>query len=194
MSCRPADDLPRLTGQQMARATAHTGAPDGRAGRLPVVLTVIPGAGFTFETSCLVGQMARDAEFVFLKTRFGGEPGRDGLPNGQAYPVAPFAELTRPSRLRDLAAAWDTFWITASVLLQRPIDLVLVVGTPHAVPMLLAARILGRPTVFVESITRVDQLSLTGRLVRRLRLASRLLVQWPALQAQERGVALGSIL
>jgi beta-1,4-N-acetylglucosaminyltransferase len=84
--------------------------------------------------------------------------------------------------------------VTVGVLLKRPIDLVLVLGTPHAVPMLLAARILGRPTVFVESITRVDQLSLTGRLVRRLRLASRLLVQWPGLRVREPGVALGSIL
>jgi hypothetical protein len=193
MSSRLTEDLPPLRARRSLRP-AHARAVAGRAARRGAVLTVIPGAGFTFETSCLVRQLAADLEIVFLKTPFGGEPGQDGLPDGEAYRVAPFPQLTRPSRLRALAAASNTFWVTVGVLLKRPIDLVLVLGTPHAVPMLLAARILGRPTVFVESITRVDQLSLTGRLVRRLRLASRLLVQWPGLRAREPGVALGSIL
>jgi UDP-N-acetylglucosamine:LPS N-acetylglucosamine transferase len=190
MSSRLTDDLPPLPARRRLRTRAVAGGVAPRR----AVLTVIPGAGFTFETSCLVRQLAADVEIVFLNTPLGGEPGRDGLPDGEAYRVAPFPPLTRPSQLRALAAAWNTLWVTVGVLLKRPIDLVLVVGTPHAVPMLLAARILGRPTVFVESITRVDQLSLTGRLVWRLRLASRLFVQWPGLQAREPGVALGSIL
>jgi hypothetical protein len=158
------------------------------------VLTVIAGAGFTFETSCLLRKLAPDMEIVFLKTHFGGEPGQDGLPPGKAYRVASFPVFTQPSRLGAIAAVWNTFWVTVGVILTRPIDLVVVVGAPHAVPMLLAGRILGRPTIFIENITRVEKLSLTGRIVRRLRLASRLLVQWPGLQAREPGVAVGSIL
>jgi hypothetical protein len=173
---------------------AHGSAAAGRLARRRALLTVIPGAGFTFETSCLLRQLAPDVEIVFLKTYCGGEPGRDGLPHGEAYRVAAFPVLTQPSRLKAIAAAWNTFWVTVGVILTRPIDVVVVLGVSHAVPMLLAARILGRPTIFIESITRVDRLSLTGRLVRGLRLASRLLVQWPGLQAREPRVALGSIL
>lgn len=36
--------------------------------------------------------------------------------------------------------------------------------------------------VFVESIARVDSLSLTGRILYQLRLADALFVQWPQLQ------------
>jgi UDP-N-acetylglucosamine:LPS N-acetylglucosamine transferase len=194
MDSRLAEDLPRLRAQRTLRLPAHERAVAERTARRPAVLTVIPGAGFTFQTSCLVRRLAADLEIVFLKTPFGGEPGLDGLPRGEAYRVASFPVFTRPSRLRALTAAWATFWVTLGVILKRPIDLVVVVATPHAVPVLLAARILGRPTIFVESIARVDQLSLTGRLVRQLRLASRLFVQWPGLQAREHGVALGTVL
>lgn len=162
--------------------------------RRPAILTVIPGAGFTFETGCLVRQLAEDFRLLYLTTVYGGRPGQDGLPPGDSFRVEPFPTLTaasRPGMVRALAAA---FFTTVRVLLTRKVDLVLVVGSPHAAPMMLAARMLGRRTVFVESITRVDQLSQTGRLVSRLRLAERLFVQWPGLQAREPGSMLGTIL
>ncbi|HEX4182281.1 MAG TPA: hypothetical protein VHY34_03390, partial [Caulobacteraceae bacterium] len=112
----------------------------GRPARRRAVLTVISGGGFTFETSCLLRQLATDLDIIFLRTPFGGEPGRDGLPNGEVHPVAPFPQLTRPSHLRAIAATWIAFWASVRVLLKRPIDLIVVVGAPHAVPMLLAAR------------------------------------------------------
>src|SRR6202012_3447944 len=165
MSSGMGEHLPRLRARRFLQRPG--------AARRRAVLTVIPGAGFTFETSCLVRRLGPDVEIVFLKTVFGGEPGQDGLPHGEAYPVAPFPQLTRPSFLRSLTATWNAFWVTVGVILKRPIDLVAVVGTPHAVPMLLAARILGRPTRFIESITRDDLPSLTGRLGRGLGPAPR---------------------
>jgi hypothetical protein len=57
----------------------------------------------------------------------------------------------------------------------------------------LLARLLGRRSVFIESITRVAELSKTGRLVHRLDLASVLLTQWPGLARAHPGVRLGTI-
>jgi beta-1,4-N-acetylglucosaminyltransferase len=55
-----------------------------------------------------------------------------------------------------------------------------------AAPFLWLAWVLRIPAVFVESITRIEGLSLTGRLVRPF--ATRLLVQWPELVERCPGV------
>lgn len=161
---------------------------------IPTILTVSPGAGCTFETSCLARQLAGNFKLIYLTTVYGGEPGRDGLPPGEAFGVEPFPTLTARSGLGAAKALASAFFVTLGVLLTRRVDLVVVVGSPHAAPMMLAARLLGRRTTFVESITRVDRLSVTGRLVQRLRLAKTLFVQWPGLHAREPGSRLGTIL
>ena len=160
----------------------------------PRLLTALTGGGFTFETSVLLRGLAAEFELVFLRTQWGGMPGEDGLPPGRAYDVPPFESVTRPSRLQSARAFAQTFRRTLQVLRAERIGLVAVVGCSHAVPMLLAARLLRVRSVFIESITRFDRLSNTGRLVLRLGLASRCVVQWPALQAANPGTELGTIL
>lgn len=68
----------------------------------------------------------------------------------------------------------------------RP-DLVLAVGCASAVPLFAVARLSGIPTVFVESLTRTQDLSTTGKIIHHLGIASRMFVQWPALQAKYPG-------
>lgn len=160
----------------------------------PVIVTVLVGGGFAFETMCLLRTLSDDASFVYLCTETGGTPGQDGLPPGESVAVARFATVTRPSRLQSLRAFRDTFRATRRVLRERQVAAVVVVGCSHAVPMFLAARLHRRPTVYVESITRTTRLSNTGRLVLSMRLASRFLVQWPALRTRHRGAELGTIL
>jgi beta-1,4-N-acetylglucosaminyltransferase len=59
---------------------------------------------------------------------------------------------------------------------------VLTLGSATAIGLCLAARCLRIPCVFVESLTRVRNLSLTGRILYHLRLTDRLYVQWPHLR------------
>jgi UDP-N-acetylglucosamine:LPS N-acetylglucosamine transferase len=84
-----------------------------------------------------------------------------------------------PNLARNLLLAWR-------VLRRERPSLVLTTGSGVAVPFLWLARLLGIPTVFVESITRIGELSLSARLVKRF--ATRMLVQWPALAERTRGV------
>ena len=84
-----------------------------------------------------------------------------------------------PNLLRNLALAWRL------VRAVRP-AMILTTGSGVAAPFLWVARLHGIPTVFVESITRITELSLTARLVRPF--ATRMLVQWPELAAAARGV------
>ncbi len=60
---------------------------------------------------------------------------------------------------------------------ERP-DAILSTGAGLAVPFFIAARVLRIRTVYVESVTRTESLSLSGRMV--YPLASRFFVQWPA--------------
>jgi beta-1,4-N-acetylglucosaminyltransferase len=72
-------------------------------------------------------------------------------------------------------------------------DVVLSTGAALAVPFLLIARLQGRRTVYVESFTRVDQMSLSGRLV--YPFVSTVFVQWPQLaRSRRRARYVGSVL
>jgi len=61
---------------------------------------------------------------------------------------------------------------------ERP-DMILTTGAGVAAPFLWLAMPLGIPTVFVESITRITEMSLTARLVKPF--TTKMVVQWPEL-------------
>jgi UDP-N-acetylglucosamine:LPS N-acetylglucosamine transferase len=73
--------------------------------------------------------------------------------------------------LRNLGLAWRV------LRRQRP-DAVLSTGAGLAVPFFLVGRLLRIRLVYVESVTRTESISLSGRLV--YPLASRFFAQWPA--------------
>ena len=86
----------------------------------------------------------------------------------------------------NLRLAWRT------LRRERP-DAILSTGAALAVPFFLVGRMLGIRTVYVESVTRTEGLSLTGRMV--YRLAGSFFVQWPeAAAGRDRAEYAGGIL
>jgi beta-1,4-N-acetylglucosaminyltransferase len=81
------------------------------------------------------------------------------------------------SLLRNLVAAWALLWSA------RPAA-VITTGAGVAVPFCYLGRLIGAKVIYVESFARVDELSLTGRLV--LPVAHDCFVQWPELAARHR--------
>jgi beta-1,4-N-acetylglucosaminyltransferase len=81
-----------------------------------------------------------------------------------------------PNLLRNLALA-------ARVLRRVRPGLLLTTGAGVAVPFAWLARAAGVPVVYVESVTRIAELSMSGRMI--APVAERLYVQWPEL-AQRR--------
>jgi beta-1,4-N-acetylglucosaminyltransferase len=77
-----------------------------------------------------------------------------------------------PNLLRNLALARRV------IRRERP-SAILTTGAGLAVPFAWVGRLFGVPTVYVESFTRIDELSLSARLISPV--ASRLYVQWPEL-------------
>lgn len=155
---------------------------------------MLSGGGFSYETAQLLQPLSKNFSFVYLVTEYGGQPGLGGIPTGDPYSVPSFPNVTNPSKLHAIKAFWGTFLQARRVIRQTCPDLTIVVGCSHAVPVFLAARTCGVRSVFVESITRTDQLSITGRLVKALHLADLFIVQWPELQRYCTSAQLGSIL
>jgi UDP-N-acetylglucosamine:LPS N-acetylglucosamine transferase len=67
---------------------------------------------------------------------------------------------------------------------ERP-SAILTTGAGVAVPFAWAGRLLGVPTVYVESVTRIEGLSLSARLI--APVAERLYAQWPELAGPSAG-------
>jgi len=74
--------------------------------------------------------------------------------------------------------AWNTPKTLGILLRERP-DVVISTGGPVTIPIFFLSRILGIRSIYVESITRVDDLSGTGRMV--YPIVDIFLVQWPTL-------------
>jgi UDP-N-acetylglucosamine:LPS N-acetylglucosamine transferase len=95
--------------------------------------------------------------------------------SGEEDVVWAFSPTNRnlPNLLRNAVLAFR-------LLRRRRPDVVLTTGAGVAVPFLLLGRIMGSQTVFVESITRIETLSLSARLS--LPFLDVLYVHWPQLQ------------
>jgi len=87
--------------------------------------------------------------------------------------------------LRNLLMAWRT-------VRELDPDVILSTGAGVALPFFLVGRLTGRRLVYVESLTRLGSLSLTGRLV--YPLADDFFVQWPSAATRERTRYEGAVL
>jgi UDP-N-acetylglucosamine:LPS N-acetylglucosamine transferase len=88
--------------------------------------------------------------------------------------------------VRNLGLAWR-------VLRRARPDAILSTGAGLAVPFFLVGKLLGIRLVYVESVTRTETISLSGRLV--YRLADRFFVQWPrAAEGRRRAEYAGAVL
>lgn len=89
-----------------------------------------------------------------------------------------------PNLLRNLWLAWGT------IRRDRP-NVILSTGAALAVPFFVVGRLFGVRLVYVESLTRVNELALSGRLV--YPLTNTFFVQWQMGKPPRRAVYAGSI-
>lgn len=88
----------------------------------------------------------------------------------------------------------NLFKYCAYIALFRP-KAVISNGGPFVLPLFVVARILAISTIYIDTLSRVEDLSNTAKLVHRLNLSKHFLVQWPHLtQRYRRAVYAGSII
>jgi len=85
-----------------------------------------------------------------------------------------------------------SFWVCLGVIRRERPAVVLSTGAAIGCLSCLIGRVLGAKVIWVDSITNVDRMSLSGRIVRRI--ASLCVVQWPDLAVKYPGTEyLGNI-
>ena len=82
-------------------------------------------------------------------------------------------------------------WLAWRLIRSERPDVILSTGSGLAVPFFLVGRLLGCRLVYVESLSRVHSLSLSGRVI--IRIADAFFVQWPE-AARGRARYAGSVL
>ncbi len=94
---------------------------------------------------------------------------------------------------RHLLNFWRNLILAAKVLRREKPQVLISTGAGVGVPFLLMGRLLGFKTVFIESMARVNNLSLSGRLL--YLVVDRFLVQWPELvQKYPRAIFRGQVI
>ncbi len=119
----------------------------------------------------------KDYEVVCVST---GQIVRDKLETmGKTYIVG---ECNREHPFKTIGVMWRCLRI---ILREKP-DVVISTGAAVGCVLCFLGKLLGAKIVWVDSITNVERLSLSGRMVRYI--ADLFLVQWPDLAEQYKGV------
>ncbi len=71
------------------------------------------------------------------------------------------------------------FWLALRIIRELKPKMIISTGSGLAIPFFYAAKLYGIRTVYIESIARTSELSLSGRLI--YPVADKFLVQWPEL-------------
>ncbi|MBT0960606.1 hypothetical protein [Denitromonas iodatirespirans] len=150
----------------------------------PRVLMYVPGGGFQLETQMLLAQLHGIEAILLLPN--------DSIVSPWMAPyvihrVSPLGSRANSGRVHTALRFARNLWQSFRVFRRTRPDYVVCVGSSICVPGFLVARLMRLRTVYIESITRTDELSVTGRLIERFHLASRFYVQWPEQVAGRRG-------
>ena len=116
---------------------------------------------------------------------FDKEDARGLLQAETMYPCHYPTNRNLKNLIRNTIVAWK-------VLRKEKPDVIISSGAAVAVPFFYLGKLFGMKTVYIEVFDRIDQLTLTGKLV--YPIADRFVVQWEELQkAYPKAIYLGSI-
>ena len=142
------------------------------------LLIVLGEGGHTKEVLALVDQLGKDLDYGYVLVA------DDEVSESKLRRSGPVYRVLRPRNKthRLLGDVLKTLWSglqSLGIVLRFWPDAVLTSGPSVAVPACVAARLLGRKVIFVETGSRVTALSMTGRIM--YHVANLFFVQWPEL-------------
>lgn len=149
----------------------------------------IGGGGFYFESICLLNQLSKEHDFIAIipsDSMLLKHSILEKFPDCSAvHPIPAVTNFTlEKSAWAKLAAFFKSLYGGYKILNDEKPVAVIVLGSSLAIPLFIAAKLIGVKTVFVESITRVTKPSNTAKLIAFFRLANKCYVQWPELLSQ----------
>jgi UDP-N-acetylglucosamine:LPS N-acetylglucosamine transferase len=156
---------------------------------LAKIAVVLGRGGHTAQTFALVDLLGPKFDYLYMVGVLDFlTPKKIRIP-GRTVPVFAPRMLPQDSRIMSVVRTLVTLLLSFFYfLLFRP-SVVVSCGTGLTVPIFYSARALGIRTVFVESMSRVEALSMTGRLL--LGKTDLFLVQWESLSQRTPGAMYG---
>jgi len=147
------------------------------------ILYLIAGGGFQWESLTLAKQIKNQINLVYLAPAGITRSPITASADGKIYFSLPDI-TTRSSRRFDITLIniVKSVFIIWGIVAQESPDAAIGLGASMSIPLAIVCRIKKIPFIFIESITRTDTLSVTGRLLLSLRLVNHFFVQWPELQ------------
>ena len=150
---------------------------------------ILGRGGHTAQTFALLDLLGKQHTYIYFVGLLDTlTPKKIRIP-GKVFPVLVPRLLPQDSRIMSIIRTLTTLMLSfLYMLIFRP-SVVVSCGTGLTVPIFYSARLLGIKTVFIESMSRVESLSITGRML--LGKTDLFLVQWPKLADKTPGAIYG---
>ncbi|MHA1942954.1 MAG: hypothetical protein ACW96M_01025 [Candidatus Thorarchaeota archaeon] len=153
------------------------------------IAVILGRGGHTAQTFALVDYLGPAYDYLYLIGILDSlTPTKIKIP-GKILPVIPPRLLPQDSRIMSILRTLVTLVLSFFYLLLFRPNVIISCGTGLTVPIFYAARALGIKMVFIESMSRVESLSMTGRLL--LGKTDLFFVQWSELAARIPGTTYG---
>ncbi|MFW9964705.1 MAG: hypothetical protein ACFFCX_14135 [Candidatus Sifarchaeia archaeon] len=153
------------------------------------IAVVLGRGGHTAQTFSLVDSLGKEFEYIYIIGLLDNLTPKKIRIRGKILRVLTPRLLPQDSRLMSVVRTGLTLYLSFIYLLIFRPNVIISCGTGMTVPVFYSARTLGIPTVFIESMSRVDSLSKTGRLL--FGRVTLFMVQWKKLAKKISGVVYG---
>jgi UDP-N-acetylglucosamine:LPS N-acetylglucosamine transferase len=143
------------------------------------VCLVSSAGGHLTQAVSIAGELQDEHDFILCVTGFEGVRQNGEFEGVSRVYLAPFYwQYQIPFGV--ILSLLASLWMFVRVFRRERPDFIVTTGAEIAIPALLVNRLFfHRPSLFIESVSRIDTLSLTGRIA--YHLADRVFVQWPGL-------------
>lgn len=148
---------------------------------------VVGGGGFVNETKPILREISKVFEVSILLSNDITEGTLDTKGINSVFLVHPVT-LRSLNKFQMAGSFCKAIYDSYLAINKFKPEVIICLGTSIAIPVFLVGKIIGTKNIFIETITRVEEISLTARILMKLRLSDRLYVQWPDLENKSRGV------
>jgi len=153
------------------------------------IAVVLGRGGHTAQTFALVDSLGDKFEYIYIMGLLDKLTPKKIRLTGRVLRVFTPRLLPQDSKLMSVIRTILTLFLSFIYLSIFKPDVIISCGTGMTVPVFYSARTLGVPTVFIESMSRVETLSKTGRML--LGRVSLFMVQWKEIAEKIPGTVYG---
>ncbi len=147
----------------------------------PKILIINDGGGFSFQTKCLTSDYEQDFDIFYLVPQ--DKDMNLTINTENSFPISKVTAIYNKSKAQKVIAFIKCFFQTTKILRKNDYTSIIAIGTSTAVPVFMAAKLFKVKTVFIDSITRVNDLSQTAKILLKLNLPTKTLTQWKSLSS-----------